>query len=160
MSKLSKTSCDASVVQLNFKYSPIPQCRPPNFCLCQSEMPSIFQTEGRWGWRWACQQWQYLAVEHPWSRPWIGHEHGMLISACDTVTGQADRQRLYCLCTQLWMSFKNRQVQESGRGGERCSLFLSSYWQVKDSFFFAWSLLHFSANFHCHHSSYTLPKQR
>lgn len=49
MSRLSKTFCDSSVVKLQTKVSPTNPTRPPNFCLCQSEMPSIFQTEAGGG---------------------------------------------------------------------------------------------------------------
>lgn len=40
-----QTFCDCSVLNLYFKYLPPTLPQPPNFCLCQSEMPSVFQRE-------------------------------------------------------------------------------------------------------------------
>lgn len=121
MSMLSKTFCDSSVVKLRFKYPPPTLPRPPNFYLCQNEIPSILQTEGggdggeavssgsTWLWS-SLDQGPGLDVNIECSSPRSAH---------DTVTGQADRGCLHCISAWLWMSFKNRQVQESGEEGER-----------------------------------------
>lgn len=142
MSRLSKTFCDSSVVYLYFKYPP--PARPPNFCLCQREMPSILQTEVGGGGGEAVNSgstWLWSSLDQgPGLDMNIERSSTPYRSARDTVTGRADRWRLNCLSARLWMSFKNRQVQESGGEREQSSFFLSSCWQVKDKFPSIWSL--------------------
>lgn len=84
----------------------------------KSETPSIFPTEGRWRWRWGCQQWQHLAVEQPWSRlldrTWTWNAH--LRAPLSAVTLLQDRLTDNAFtASPLWMSFKTGSYRKGGR---------------------------------------------
>lgn len=143
----SKTFSDSSVV----KMLPHQPHRTPKLLFLSDWSGLRLPDRNRWEERWGCH---YCNVKPPWSRPRIGHEHGMHISvsqsASDTSSGQVDRKCLNCLSLPgLWISFKKkRQVREVEGGKKRGQSFFFCFLESdrsKDRFL-SWSFPLFDGN--------------
>lgn len=147
-SRLSKTFCDASVVSV-FQVSPtIHTPNPPNFCLCQSEMPSVFQTEVGGGegeavssgstWLWSnLDQGPRLDMNMERSSPVpLSPWH------CYRTGWQTMPYLSLCLALNVLLKQSGTRVEEKKSGSFWFySVFMSPCWQVKDRSFTVWSLL-------------------
>lgn len=148
MSRLSKTLSDSSVVKLLTKARAPP---PPNFCLCQTEAVSVFQTETGGGGGEAVSGSSTL----PWSSLDQGHELDVNMECSSSQTTQPvtlvqnrlTDSALAVSLPPLWMSFKTdiRRVEEKENGSS--SFFcLKSDRSKRDSSQF-WFRLFFSTSF-------------